>query len=194
VSVVPDREPHSIRLDPDLYSEFVGWVEDTEGKKRGEIGRHVENALKEYIDHGREARIEEKVDQVLARLDEQPVTHTHKQRGSETVEKVRRIQQRLTSNHGRIIKSADVDRAIEDIAGADDRTIKKYYRMLKRRSLLFEHPGDSGVWTADQERWVKWCDDKINNEPELNVHDLTDEYAIEYDEYITKVEAVTADD
>ena len=191
---MPDREPHSIRLDPDLYHEFVEWVEDTEGKKRGEIGRHVENALKEYIDHGREARIEEKVDKVLAHVSEQPTTHTHKQRGSETVEKVRRIQQRLTSNHGTIIKAPDVDRAIEDIAGADDRTLAKYKRMLKRRSLLFAHPGDSGVWTPEQERWVKWCEDKIDNEPELGVHDLTDEYAIEYDEYLNTAEEVIADD
>jgi hypothetical protein len=185
---VPDREPRSIRLDPDVYHEFVEWVEETEGSKRGEVGRHVENALQEYINHGQGARIEEKVDKVLAHVSEQSGTHTHKQRGSETVEKVRRIAQRLTSNHGTIIKTADVDRAIEDIAGADERTVSKYYRMLKRRSLLFAHPGDSGVWTPEQDRWVGWCEDKIDNEPEIEVHDVTEEYAIEADEYLELAE------
>jgi len=180
---VPDREPHSIRLDPDTYHEFIEWVEETEGKKRGEVGRHVENALREYINHGQGARIEEKVDKVLAQVSDQPTTHTHKQRGSETVEKVRRMQQRLTANHGTIIKVADVDRAIEDIAGADDRTIEKYKRMLKRRSLLFAHPGESGVWTPEQQRWAKWCEDKIDNEPSLNVSDVIEGYDIEFDEY-----------
>lgn len=187
---VGEREPRSIRLDPEIYTEFVEWVEETEGTKRGQIGRHVENALKEYIDHGQGARIEEKVDQVLAQLADQPTTHTHKQRGSETVEKCRAIHRRLTSNHGTMMKTPDVERAIEDIAGADERTIKKYKRMLKRRSLLFAHPGDSAVWTPEQETWVAWCEDKIDNEPELHILDVTAEYAIEEDEYIDVAERV----
>jgi len=187
---VPDREPHSIRLDPEVYSAFVEWVEDTEGKKRGEIGRHVENALQEYIDHGRSARIEEKVDKVLAHVSEQPTTHTHKQRGSETVEKVRAMYKRLTDNHGPVVPTADVHRAIEDIAGGDARTIVKYERMLKRRSLLFEHPGDSAVWTPMQEKWVKWCESKVNNEPSVTVTDLTEDYGVEIDEYDSIAERV----
>lgn len=187
-----DRQPHSIRLDPDLYHEFVEWVEETEGKKHGELGRHVENALSEYIDNDRTARIEKKVDQVLTHLSEQPTTHTHKQRGSETVEKVRAIYRRLTDNHGQVIPTPDVHRAIEDIAGGDDRTIAKYERMLKRRSLLFEHPGDSGVWTPIQENWVKWCESKVNNEPSVTVTDLIESYDVNIDEYDSIAAEVTA--
>jgi len=189
---VSDREPHSVRIDPDVYSEFVEWVEDKEGQKRHYIGQHVENALREYIDTDRNARIEQKVDQVLAHVSEQPTTHTHKQKGSETVEKVRAIYKRLTENHGQVIPTPDVHRAIEDIAGADDRTIAKYERMLKRRSLLFEHPGQSAVWTPVQENWVKWCESKANNEPSVSVTDLIQDYGVEIDEYDSIAERVEA--
>ena len=184
-----DREPHSIRLDPDVYSRFVEWVAETEGTKRGEIGRHVENALNEYIDHGREARIEEKVDQILARLSDQPATHTHKQRGSETVEKCRAIHRRVTDNHGTVIKTPDLERAIEDIAGADDRTLDKYKSMLKRRCLLFEHP-NSPVWTPEEPKFIGWAETCIDNEPTTEVHDIVDEYGLEVDEYVNRAEEV----
>jgi len=187
---MPEREPRSVRIDPDVYHNFVEWVEETEGTKRGEIGPHVENALNEYINHGQTARIEEKVDRILAHVSEQPAAHTHKQRGSETVEKCRAIHRRVTDNHGTIIKTGDLERAIEDIAGADDRTLDKYKSMLRRRSLLFAHPGDSPVWTPEQQRWVTWCEDKIDNEPTLEITDVLDGYDIETDEYIDLAEQV----
>jgi len=186
---MPDREPRSIRLDPDVYHEFVAWVEATEESKRGEIGRHVENALKEYIDHGREARIEEKVDKVLARLSEQPTAHTHKQRGSETVEKCRAVHRRVTSNHGTTIKADDVERAIEDIAGADDRTLDKYKSMLKRRCLLFKHP-KSPVWTPEQDKFIEWGENCVDNDPTMEVHDIVEDCGLELDEYLNRAEAV----
>lgn len=184
-----DRRPHSIRLDPEIYSRFVDWVEDVEGTKQGEIGRHAENALEEYIDHGRAARIEEKVDRLLARLSDQPTTHTHKQRGSETVEKCRAIHRRVTDNHGTIIKAADLERAIEDIAGADDRTLDKYKSMLKRRCLLFKHPNNP-VWTPEQAKFIGWAESCIDNEPTTEVHDIVEDYGLEVDEYLARAEAV----
>jgi hypothetical protein len=162
-----DRRPHSIRLDPDVYSRFVAWVEDTEPQKRGEIGRHVENALEEYIDHGREARIEEKVDELLARTSETETSHAHTSdhtmsSGSDSIERVRKICRRLQSNHGEVLKDDHVTQAIEDIAGIDDRTIRKYKRLLRKRGLLFEHPGERPLWTFDTATWNEWLVDYGN--------------------------------
>jgi hypothetical protein len=156
-----DRRPHSVRLDPDVYSRFVDWVEETEGRKRNEVGRHVENALEEYIDHGREARIEEKVDELLTHIRETDGSHTHTPRdgmssGSDSIERVRKICRRLQSNHDDVLKDEHVTQAIEDIAGVDDRTVRKYKRLLRKRGLLFEHPGERPQWTFETSIWNEW--------------------------------------
>ena len=169
-----DREPRTARVDTDVWSDFVEWVEAAEGHKRGHVGRHVENALKEYIDHGREARIEEKVDKILTHLSETGATHTHTpqngvSRGSESVERARKIMRRLQSNHGEVLKNEYVERAIEDIAGADDRTVKKYKAILRRRGLLFEHPGERPLWTTETQTWNGWINEfgKLNGPGEV---------------------------
>jgi len=183
------REPKTVRVDPDVWDAFVSWVVDTEGKKSGEIGRHVENALSEYIDHGRNARIEEKIDKVLAHVSDGSATHTHTaSRASETVEKAREIHRRIANNHGTIVKNDDLRRAIEDIAGADDRTVEKYQGILKRRELLFAHPSDSPVWTVEREKWASWCEGHINNNPEIEAINLIDDYGMTEEEYHDQVD------
>jgi len=172
-----------VRVDPDVWDKFVSWVVETEGQKRGELGRHVENALEEYIDNDRNARIEEKVDKVLAHVSEEQPAHTRTSRSSDMVEKARSIYKRLADNHGTVIKQNDVVRAIEDIAGADPRTVDKYKGVLKRRSLLFEFPGDSPVWTVERERWVTWAENYINNNPTIEAADVVEEYGITSEEF-----------
>jgi len=56
-----EREPRTVRIDPEVWSGFVEQVVEWEGSKHGELGRHVENALEEYVDNDRLTRIEEKV-------------------------------------------------------------------------------------------------------------------------------------
>ena len=186
---MPEREPHSIRLDPAVYSRFVEWVEETEGKKYGETSKHVENALDEYIDHGQMARVEEKLDMALARLSENQPSHTHKNRSSSTVEKCRAIHRRVTDNHGRVIRDEDLKRAIEDIAGGDPRTLRKYRRMFKQRCLLFKHPNDP-VWTPETSKWIGWTESIIDNEPTTRVHDVVEDYGLETDEYLSHAEGM----
>jgi hypothetical protein len=81
------------------------------------------------------------------------------------------------------VKDDDVIRAVEDIAGADTRTVQKYKEVLKRRSLLFEHPADSAVWTTDRQKWVRWTENHVDNNPTLTVHDVIDEYDLDIDRY-----------
>jgi len=151
----------------------------------------VRKAVLEYLDHDRNARIEAKVREIddklertLTLLDEDEHTHTSKQsKASSTVEKARSIARRIHSNHEPPVKAVAVERAIEDIAGADDRTLDKYKDILKKRGLLYRHPSESPVWTDDRREWAGWVESYVNATPSASVDDYTDDYSIEIDEY-----------
>jgi hypothetical protein len=74
-----DRQPRTVRVDPDVWDEFTAWVEQCEGRTWGEIGRHLEIAMREHMDADRAARMEEKLDEVLAAVSEGDETHTHRE-------------------------------------------------------------------------------------------------------------------
>lgn len=166
-------------------AQLSRWAEEA-GKSESALLRE---AVLEYLDRDRADRIEDKLDAVLARLPEDGLdaraepTHTHKpdtpmnQSGSKATEKARRIIQRLQSNHDAPVIQADaVDRAIEDIAGVDDRTIRKYKSLFRRRGLLFEHPGASAVWTFDTDQFMTW----LRNYAQLNGQQAAEEVADAY--------------
>ena len=184
VVAVPDREPWTVRVDPEVRAAWREQIDEWDGENAGHVGYHLEQAMKEYIDTDRYSRIEDKLDNVLAHVSEGGSTHTQTTAsGSGTVERARDIYQRIADNHGLVVKDDDVIRAIEDIAGADDRTVGKYKEMLKRRSLLFQHPADSPVWTTDREKWVAWVEAHVNNDPTMSVSVIIEEYGITIDRY-----------
>lgn len=188
---MPERQPRTVRVDPDVWSKFVEQVVEWEGQKHGELGRHVENALEEYIDHGREARIEEKVDEILSHVSDGNGAHTHTNtRLNSTVEKAEEIFKRLDTSG--VVQGEEVERVIEDVAGGDHRTLDKYKGVLKRRGLLYEHPTDTPVWTADKEEWSRWCVSMMEVDPSTHVQDLIADYDVSFDEFdqlATTVEA-----
>jgi hypothetical protein len=154
----------------------------------------IREAIMEYLDHDRTARIEEQLDRIESKIDTLPSLgdddeHTHTSapgKGSDTVEKARRIARRLYGNHEPPIKRIDVERAIEDIAGADDRTLKKYKGLLKKRGLLYQHP-TSSVWTDDREQWIGWVEGATVGG---DVHECIQDYPITTDEYADLVESL----
>lgn len=174
-----ERVNVQVKMDRDVWESFQSFVIETHGQKYGNLGREAENALVEYMDHDRAARIEEKVDRVLARFDELDATHTHK--ASESAAKVRKIADKLAREERTVIPKDTVRRAIEDVAGADDRTVRKYRDLLKRRELAYKHPTD-GVWTQDRDEWVRWVVEYVNNNPTVTRMDVIDDYPIGYDE------------
>lgn len=192
VPAVPDREPWTVRVDPEVRAAWREQIDEWDGENAGHVGYHLEQAMKEYIDTDRYSRIEDKLDNVLAHVSEGGGTHTHTTAsGSGTVERARDIYQRIADNHGLIVKDDDVIRAIEDIAGADDRTVGKYKEILKRRSLLFQHPAGSGVWTTDREKWATWVEGLVTNDPTKDLNDVTEEYGItteRFDEIVATME------
>lgn len=183
-----DRRPVTVRVDRELWARFEKFVAETEDETRGAKPKHLEHALRAYLDEDREARIEDKVDDILTHLRENSGnTHTHARTGaSETVEKTREIAERIIQNHANevgVVARPDVERAIKDIGGGDPRTVNKYEIELKQRGLLYEHPGDSGVWTADFEEFVRWMESYIDAVPDAKATDLLEPYPMDVEAY-----------
>jgi len=168
---------------------------DASGKSHSALLRE---AVLEYLDHDRAARAEEIARENQELLEElhslvaDDGTHTHKdqggmRRGSDSLETARQMVRRLQSNHDGIIKADDVDRVIEDMAGVDERTLRKYKDIFRRRGLLYEHPGQSAVWTTDGNHWLEW----LKSYAQLNGPDETERVA---EQYPTRVIRHSADD
>lgn len=177
---VGERVNVQVKIDEDVWDSFKSFVIEAHGQKYGNLGREVENALNEYTDNDRYARIEANTEELLTLVRKLDGSHTHKQ--SETVEKTERIAKRIGESDRTVIPEDTVHRAIETVAGADDRTVSKYERQLKRRGLAYEHPSDSLVWTMNRERWIEWTIDYVNNNPTVNRVDVIEDYPIDYDE------------
>lgn len=170
-------------LTDDEAAQLSRWASDT-GKSESHLLRE---AVLEYLDRDRSDRVEGKLETLEAKLDEiqghlsDDTTHTHKDSGTmnsgtEAIEKAREIIRRLQSNHDEVLKNDAVVRAIEDIAGIDDRTIRKYKRLFRKRGLLFEHPGQPPLWTVDSTQWLSWMQDFAQLNGKQEADKIVDEY------------------
>lgn len=153
------RVPLNARVDEAVIAKFRDYVMETKGRIKGEMGREVERALREYMDCDRYTRIEANQDEMRTQLEELARSHgggTHAHtntKGSPTVERTHDIAERLQREakgvHPNVPEEA-VDRAITDIGGGDPRTIEKYKTNLKNRHLVFEHPMEGhDYWWVD---------------------------------------------
>lgn len=173
-----ENNPLTVYLTDEEKRQLEEWSEET-GKSLSDLGR---DAITEYTDYDRLQRIEDKVDTLLSLVEESEHTRTSnlQQRKPDSVpEKARAIAQRLHTNHETPIKGVDVEIAIEDIAGGDDRTVEKYKEQLKKRQLLFRHPFQP-VWTPEKSTWVKWVE---QSQVADQSHELAEEYNIDLDDY-----------
>jgi hypothetical protein len=173
-------------LTDEEHAKLQEWSDET-GKSMSSLLRQ---AVLEYTDNDRTERIESelrdlnnKMDDLQAHLSD-GTTHTHKpqgghdpaRKGSSSTEKVRRMIRRIHEHHAPGVKDDDVTRVIEDEAGADDRTVRKYKRLMRERGLLFEHPGEAPVWTTESAEWCNWIEDYA----QLNGRDKVEEVAEQY--------------
>jgi len=181
---MPHRDNRAVTyLTDEEAAQLSEWAEET-GKSESALLRE---AILEYLDRDRAARTEEIVrennellEALRASLADSD-THTHKarggmNRGSDSLEKARKMVRRLQENHGEVIKSANVDRVIEDMAGVDDRTLRQYKSIFRRRGILFEHPGETAVWTTEGNQWLDW----LERYASLNGPDAAEEIANQY--------------
>ena len=180
-----DRDKQIITyVSQDEKVQIQEWADEC-GKSVSELAR---DAIMEYVDHDRTARIEEKVDRALTLLEDSEHTHTQGGNGQLSVpEKARKIAKRCYSNHDMPMQGTDVEIAIEDMAGGDDRTISKYKEQLKKRGLLYQHPMQP-VWTDSKRQWVGWVE---NATVAKDVYGRADEYGMDTDEYDQIAQEVT---
>lgn len=185
-----ERTPFSVKVDDQVQGQFREYVQESKGKLRGELGRELENAMVEYMDNDRGARLESKVDENAEMLETllsmADGSHTHTP--NESLAKAEQIAAELDAVEKTVIQTDRVRRAIESVAGADDRTIEKYRRQLKRQGLAYEHPGTSAVWTLDRTTWLGWADSYVDNNPTQGIGDVIGEYPLTHDEYIDTLE------
>ena len=183
VCVTSRDTPVTVYLTSDEKAKLDDWASETDKS----LSHLCREAILEYTDRDRTERIEhemrqvnDKLDRVLTLVDGE---HTHTRGGDSRTqsvpEKTRTIARRVYENHEMPVKMTDVELAIEDIAGADDRTLGKYKEQLKKRGLLYEHP-NSPVWTDDETEWVQWME---NAHVRVDVHEVTQPYAMSTTEY-----------
>lgn len=190
-----EKEPLGWRVDSAVRERFRDHVADEDGNTHGRLGEALEDAMREYMDETRDARLENKIDDIRAMLSENDDTHTHDTctPQSPTAEKVADIVERIesdidTNREIYTVQDDDVVRAIEEVAGADDRTVSKYRTQIKRRGELYQHP-ISRVWMSQAEAWaVQWAYGHIESTPGASPEDVLEEYPMTHDEFIEILE------
>jgi predicted transcriptional regulator len=188
VCVMSDKtEQVKTYVTPAEKRQLKEWAEETDQS----LSSLVRQAVLEYTDRDRTARIEDKLDRVLASLDDDAHTHKGSMSGpSRSVpEKARAVADHLYQNYEGVIRGDDVELAIENIADVgDDRSVDKYKTQLKKRNLLFKHPNQD-IWTPEKEQWVNWVEGAY---VDVDVHSMTEPYNIDFSEYNALAEAVKA--
>lgn len=176
-------------------AQLEEWA-DKSGKSKSHL---VRDAVLEYLDNDRASRVEgriddldDKMDRVVALL-ENDGSHTHTEHVSQpsqqprtTTEKAERIAEVIQRDtDGIVFKQREVDAAIKEIAGGDDRTLRKYRGELRERQAAFEHPNaESPVWTTDAEQFAKWADSHVDAVPSADiVNDVLEPYGMSLEEY-----------
>lgn len=197
-------------IDADLRDRFKQDVKNRKGTTHGHYRTELENALEAYLDASkggdtddRLRRIENAVEDLADTMvelsdDESGKTKTHETVGTESKNKLERIKERIgrEAADAKSVHESVVNRAIEDVAGGSDPTMRKYKRMLKERHHAFENPHpEQKTWFVDEEAFVKvvnhnlpeytsdvaseygedWWDDALSNhaEDEGDTHDRT---------------------
>lgn len=143
-----DRVPFQARVDEDVLERFRSYVENVHGKRRGRIGHEAENALLDYMDETPERRLEKKMDEMLSLLREMDDAHAHT---NTVTQRTQEIARQLKAENGEAVKGRAVERVIGEVAGSDPRTVERYQDQLKKRGLLYEHPGEAPLWYTDKE-------------------------------------------
>lgn len=183
---VGEREPLNTRVDVEVRQQFREFTEEKKGKVRGEMGRLVERAMLEYMDRDRYARVEEKLDEVLARLSEDGNTRTQTDGGqSPTMQRLHEIADRLRSSNEHVVEDHEVEQMIVEVAGGDDRTVEKYRERLKNQGLLYQHP-HSRNWFFEPRHLFAGLSSMTDPRPVLEQY--PDEFSEEFGEYLNENE------
>ncbi len=166
-----DREQFNVRIDGSVADRFRSFAREHRDGRPGALGRETENALREYMDNDRAARIEanlnillEEIQEVKTLLDQEGSVHTQtstdSDRTPETIRKLNRITGRIQDefDSGAVVKEEFLERSIKHVAGANPQTIRRYKSELKAEGYAYEHPGRRQVWFLDKELFFREID------------------------------------
>jgi len=173
-------EPLTIYLTSEEKARITEWS-DKADMTLSELGRA---AFREYLDKDRSARIEDKLDRLLAQVgdisDDDAHTHMGTSEPRTVPEKAREVARTLINKDQDIIKERDLHIEIENLSGSDERTVEKHENQLKKRGLLFRHPNQP-VWTSDREQFVKWVGGSTVGD--MHITEELEDYDIDYEEF-----------
>lgn len=157
-----DRRPVTVRVDRDVWVAFEEFVATSEDKTRGAKPKHLENALREYLDDDRTARLESKIDEIheaiVADEEKKKKERSYTNSASATTEnrlqKIRATIAEETANAAKV-HATTVEMAIRQHAGSSDPTIRRYKTLLLQDRELFEHPlPDKDLYFTDPTDFV----------------------------------------
>jgi len=150
-----DKERLVLYVSEETADAFRDQVASMYGKVDGNQSQAGETAIREWLDKDRAARIESKLDDVLARLDETPDERERDSAVSSAGGK--RVQKRHNSIANDLpektwVSEDVVTRCIAEHAGDSADTLRKYKRRLKQYGDLIELP--EGVGDPDGDRFA----------------------------------------
>lgn len=150
-----EKERLVFYVNEETAEAFRAQVAEMYGKADGNLSLAGENALREWTDKDRAARIEDKLDEVLTHLDEKPDERERNRAvSSGDGKRVRNRQNSIADDlpEKQWVGEDVVDRLIAKHAGDSADTLRKYKKRLKQEGDLIELP--EGVGDPDGERYA----------------------------------------
>lgn len=165
-----NRERITLYVSTEAKEQFEKAVSEFYGQTDGFKSQAGELALREWADKGRDARIEEKLDQLLefhegGGSDESLERERRASNGSDstsisptnpTEKSIQAIVADLPNNT--VLNESLVETPIENHAGSSYKTLKKYKRLLAKRNHIFPIPDSSGEFATSASTLAMQCE------------------------------------
>lgn len=171
-----NRVPLSARVEEDVRDAFREYTHEVKGQVRGEFGRLVERAMREYMERDRLARLDERLEQIEERQDEilhllrnedVPVqtdrTHSHTDRVANLDNLEPQVRKGVKSTLEHLpdkVSESDFEQAVHKAGRTDPRTVEKYEKLLESRGILLPDPRTSSEykWFSSPMKFALVCE------------------------------------
>jgi len=157
------------RVQRSVYENFVSFVIEKHGSKNGNLGRELEKAMESWssetdvdVMERRIASMEDQIDalvDVVSRMDRERENDTSSASAgssgsynAQTERKVDAIEDEIPE--GTDVSNDIVEHVIEENAGTARKTVKKYKKLLRNRSIAFPDPVGDDPTNLDPDAWV----------------------------------------
>jgi len=171
-----NRVPLSARVDEDVRDAFREYTNEVKGQVRGEFGRLVERAMREYMERDRLSRLDEQLEQIeerqneilhLLRNEDAPAqtdrTHSHTDRVANLDNLEPKVRKGVKSTLEHLpdkVSESDFEQAVHKAGRTDPRTVEKYKKLLESRGILLPDPRTSSEykWFSSPRKFALVCE------------------------------------